>query len=548
MKQHRTFQSLLQWLLLGLVAAPLLTGCSDSSTDDSPTPGPGPGTPSAVTFTITLGECNQQGVTLKVIPSDETATYYCNLYEAATFEGLSDDDIRKFLKGITETEAFLHTGTGEFTIAHTLIPGTQYRVLAAGYTPDTGFTEDFSLSEPFAVEAPQEPFSFEIKEVTYNSATILVKPLDATLPYFIDVSDAASVDKMGDEQLVEKLLSLYGGSMAMFFAYQGETTVSSGVDFGSLQPDTEYYISALGYDEASNGAATKLVKMKFSSAAAGDPTQNSFTFDVTDVGSNGANVTVTPSDPSVRYIWDVISEENYRAYGANDDGLRNYLNEYIESQISSSFPTREEVVAVVSVYGTNNYLYESLLPGTTYYVWAICVDNSGNPTADPALSESFTTAEEVISTATATLVFDKYYDGSELYKLDPNFYASYNGMAYVPATVERSADAVTWYTIYTSTNIMDTEAFSDATLRSILVKQGTEGNGTPRYAVPWDTEVYFLAMAKDAEGHFGPVFRMSLTVGIDGVSPIEELTGTRRTAAPPFGAQPLARQIVNRLR
>ena len=137
MKQHHTFQSLLQWLLLGLVAAPLLTGCNDSSTDDSPTPGPG--TPSAVTFTITLGECNQQGVTLKVVPSDETATYYCNLYEAATFEGLSDDDIRKFLKGITETEAFLHTGTGEFTIAHTLTPGTQYRVLAAGYKPDTGF-------------------------------------------------------------------------------------------------------------------------------------------------------------------------------------------------------------------------------------------------------------------------------------------------------------------------------------------------------------------------------------------------------------------------
>lgn len=139
MKQHRTFQSLLQWLLLGLVAAPLLTGCSDSSTDDSPTPGPGPGpgTPSAVTFTITLGECNQQGVTLKVVPSDETATYYCNLYEAATFEGLSDDDIRKFLKGITETEAFLHTGTGEFTIAIRSPPGHN----TASSQPDTRRTQ-----------------------------------------------------------------------------------------------------------------------------------------------------------------------------------------------------------------------------------------------------------------------------------------------------------------------------------------------------------------------------------------------------------------------
>ena len=548
MKQHHLTQTLLQWLLLGFIAAPLLAGCNDS--DDKGNPDPTPNPPAAVTFTVTLGVYDQQGVSAKVVPSDETASWYCNLFEAAALGDLSDTTISELLEGIRETAPYLHTGTEEFTLTQELTPGTEYRLVVAGHDAASGFTGDYALSEPILIEAPSEPepFTFEVMEVTYNSASILVKPLDTSMPYFIDVRDAASVDAMGDEKLIEEMLKLYGGSMSWLFSYTGETTISSGVDFGSLQPDTEYYVSAFGYDENQNSASTKLSKMKFSSAAAGDPTKNTFSFEITDVSATGADVTVKPSDQSVLYIWDVITEQNYQEYGGNDEALRKYLDDYIKSQINATFPTREDIVAVCAVRGDNYYFYESLRSNTTYYVWAICVDASGQPMADPALSPSFTTAKEVISTATAKLVFGKYYDGSELYKLDPETYEKFNGKAYVPATVEHSADATTWYTIYTSDNIMDTESYPDALLRPILIKQGSEGVESPRYAVPWDTEVYFLAMAKDAAGNYGPVFRKSLSVDKAGASPVSELSAAHQSAAKPLRTVAIRPQLIHKVR
>lgn len=76
MKQHHLTQTLLQWLLLGFIAAPLLAGCNDS--DDKGNPDPTPNPPAAVTFTVTLGAYDQQSVSAKVVPSDETASWYCS--------------------------------------------------------------------------------------------------------------------------------------------------------------------------------------------------------------------------------------------------------------------------------------------------------------------------------------------------------------------------------------------------------------------------------------------------------------------------------------
>lgn len=167
--------------------------------------------------------------------------------------------------------------------------------------------------------------------------------------------------------------------------------------------------------------------------------------------------------------------------------------------------------------------YEQLKPATTYYVWAACVDAAGNATATPAVSPAFTTEAAVVSTATATVEFEKYYNGSELYAIDDVTYKNYNNKAYLPAKVLHSADAVKWYTLYTGTDVGDTELYTDDLLIQYLVTQGTPDGEERRYGLTWNAKAYILAVAQDAEGHYGPVFRKSITPSLSGVSLISDL-------------------------
>lgn len=124
---------------------------------------------------------------------------------------------------------------------------------------------------------------------------------------------------MTDDAIIAEILNLYG-SMASWFTYTGPQTISSDTDFGELIPDTEYYVLAFGY--ADGAAATELNKFKFKTDPEGDPKANSFTFEATGITARTASVKVTPSVKSVRYVWDVITDANYKKYDGN---IRNYL-------------------------------------------------------------------------------------------------------------------------------------------------------------------------------------------------------------------------------
>ena len=106
--------------------------------------------------------------------------------------------------------------------------------------------------------------------------------------------------------------------MAEWFTYTGPTTITSSGDFGTLVPGTDYYVLAFGY--ADGAAATELTKHKFTTDPEGDPTANTFAFDISGVTARSASIQVEPSDKSVRYIWDIVIDAEYKKYGGTRRG------------------------------------------------------------------------------------------------------------------------------------------------------------------------------------------------------------------------------------
>ena len=97
---------------------------------------------------------------------------------------------------------------------------------------------------------------------------------------------------------------------------------------------------AFGY--ADGAAATELTKHKFTTDPEGDPTANTFAFDISGVTARSASIQVEPSDKSVRYIWDIVTDAEYKKYGGNAEGIRSYLADYIKGQIDDFFTTPVE--------------------------------------------------------------------------------------------------------------------------------------------------------------------------------------------------------------
>ena len=280
---------------------------------------------------------------------------------------------------------------------------------------------------------------------------------------------------------------------------------------GVYLPDTEYWVLIFGW--AAGAPTTSIQKFPFRTSKPNiDPAACQFTVTHSDLTSRGMNISIEPSDDTVPYMFDLISEADYERYKAD---MKAYVTEYVGQDIDNLDNNR--------VCGQSGYSYTKVLePGTKYYVWVASIDEFGKPQADVYISDPITTLPKAVSDATVTATIDKYFNGDDLYALDNEKYADCRGQAYVMVTFA-AENAKEWYGTMVAEDPNDpTSAISDDEVIETLLVGGTWCPTGKLYLCKWDTEHTILAVGVAADENPGVLLRQSHTFTKAGAAPVSE--------------------------
>jgi hypothetical protein len=226
-------------------------------------------------------------------------------------------------------------------------------------------------------------------------------------------------------------------------------------------------------------------------------------------------VTITPSDYSITYYWNVfeasMTEEDIKAY-ILDSYNRTYYGDYwefsyyelaqgeVKSRISHLKPSTDYKIVVIPMN-----------PDTFEYLGSM---RSGG---------EFRTGDAVIADITITAGFDAYYDGDEVYAIEPDYCSSWRGWVVVPMGVNIEGEYSSFlYTMFEYVDgLEDANKYSDDLLIDNLYNVGAYW--TPAYfRGEWDKTIMIAAVAFDNDGNPSPVYRSVHTFTRDGAGDAQE--------------------------
>ena len=432
--------------------------------------------------------------------------YYLEYKNELGFQQFIDNAVRnamEYTQGDKEQalNAILSTAADGYSFS-SLDPDTSYYAFAMGVDDEGKLTTSVTSKAFRTLSVPPSNNTFEITvdNETYDGADYRVVPSIKGDSYFVDIWNKKLVDGMSEKEFIEYCYEHYQslGGIDMMCVSGDFTCPNEGI----CQPDREYYVVVFGCNDGV--ATTPITKKAFSTLSGGDPKECTFTFGVDNIVYNRAECSVTPSDPYNVFVWDAVDVEYLNAKMAEtgktqQEAMTDILAEYI-GIFREDFGTLQETVEMISLYGayTSNGTDTNSLrlsPDKEYMVWAVCVDEDGNAVAPFRFGEPFRTPADIVSTATATVSVDKYFDAATLNNpAYPSWYAV------VPIKVTVSDDAAHWYVDLFASDISG--ASRDDIIRNLRNMGAMDTTPHIMLAV-WDEVCTAAAIAVDADGNFG---------------------------------------------
>ncbi|MBQ3172803.1 MAG: hypothetical protein IJB56_00680 [Alistipes sp.] len=375
-------------LLLFVIA---FVGCKDTS--DTPTkpiiPVDDPD------FVIEVNALTDTSVEFTITPEDEEMTYITMMTTKEYFDEFEDDeayilddiswmDSFAYEQGLTLSEyleSVLRKGVTSDN-QDMLDPATEYVVYAYGLTTRGEITTPLYKQNftTLATELTELNFEIEVKDITYDTATIAVTPDNDKAIYFVnafsyDDYDYYGGDKTAFAEHLTQLRNYYynrGATADQMVANLGFVGTKS-LKMKDLKPGTKYMAYAIGIDErfVANSEAT-VVEFETPAVVLSDLT---FEVDITNTYYDHIEGSVTPSNNDETYICSVQYATTLEWLESQEAIVESIVNDITAwGNIEDSL--HKGVISLNSIGG---------LQAETEYV-LVCFGYDGAPTTAPHLT------------------------------------------------------------------------------------------------------------------------------------------------------------------
>lgn len=478
---------------------------------------------------------------ITVTPDHDGVYYYWNLMDKATYDSYAaehgDDPMAVFqayvdwdIQDLIDYEYLTsraeyyewYSDINQVNSQFECLAMTEYIVFACKWDEDCRFTGEPTYVWHTSADVPLSDNVITVTvgdDVDQSSFFVDVKTTNND-PYVMIAEPSVFMEGMDEAQIYAHLMEDYGTWGLLNYVYEGDVAGR----MTGLEPDTEYTMVVFGYKAGRQ--TTSMQKFTVRTASAGPAEDCTFDFVLNEAGANTLNITVTPSDAAHYYYWYVYKVDQTAEDVKND--VRDMIaNSYYGDMYEFSYYELSQ--------GKSTGEISFLAPETEYRVAAVVMDeDTGEFLADVIFSEPFSTTEAVYADITITATFDKFYNGDDLYAINPDAGAQYRGYAMVPVSITIDGEYSSYY--YTmfeyETDLENPDVYPDAMLYQTLVYYGVNYAEKVNFRAPWNKAVMIAAMAIDKEGRYSRVYRQKVTFKKYQASDINELFSRAAQSAP----------------
>lgn len=463
-------------------------------------------------------------VKMSVTPSRDDVFYYYDIMPKSKLES-SGMTLEEMLQKMIATYLDNGTSTG-LTIAETIseiCSRGRHEYEYKAIDPETDFIGyAFAVSESGLISSPIVSKEFRTGEVnpSENQIRLIVEGVSSdranisvvttnTDPYVLIIDKASNWEPFAtDEAKIEELFS---------GRHDLERYVRNGNADGSIKeltPETDYLVMAVGY--FAGRPTTGLVMERFTTLSESAATTLSFTFTTLNLSSYSVQMMVRAEPASASFYWGVVAAD------ATVEDIGRQTDEMVEYYLGLGYARdRAQLMKQFISKSMSVKDFNELSDNTAYKAFAVAIDDAtGEFTGEMSFSETFLTPKAVVADVRATVEFDKYFDSYELSKLDPSFTPA--PYAVVPLKLKIEGSAAQFYYYAFEEDLTDTASYPDIKIINRLLSYGESSETSFNYESFYDTDLTVVAVAVDADGNYGPVFRRKIYVSKENVSPAEE--------------------------